>query len=736
MDVVGDVSIVFVLKNVFYFSELEEDNEALSEFSHKQLQSDAQSHLMMANQNPTTPATTRAFPTVTQSTIHSIVCDQLHPIIAQALGPSGQTCLFVQYVEQQQHSSSSGEDGSKYKIPQLTISRDGHSMLEHMKFVQHPVHALIKRMTRSVQVMAGDGTKSTVCIASSLLDEAYEMMKNDAIHPKTIAQLYQQLSKLSIERMKSSQYSINILTKEIDGMESVIELDHQALVSLASSVLNTRIEESLIENFANVCVTAIEKLYERKTVKQMKLEQEHSPNKQSSKMIDIICRFDVETYVQYFDGIVIDQGVRHLDMPRELHDCNIVFISEPLELSQRSASQHLNMQFHTAQQRVELVNAERNLINQKVKMIINSGAQVVISIGAIDATSLNMLAEHGIIALRHVKKETATKLAAACGVQFTHNIQRQLTPKTKDQWLAKIGSVQVHDDDSSSFTYFSGLKHRCSTIELYSSTKYTMSTLYHSLRNTLKVLQNAFEDGQLVPGGGSVDMLIASHIRSMANGDHFPDAISRKIAHSYANAIENAVPGNLCKNASFNICATLSEWRERVRDEQSFMTIDLYQYPVHFHNPKEIGLYDSLRVKIQSYHQSTDMVTALLDIDYMIMAGDLTSTNQPKREMEKHASQSEEHPTKQAQKWQYRRYVPKFNKDVSWSKHEKEAFRRREAKFYSKQERERRKKIEELEKAMSPSAVQDTSSTQRQQEEMERRKREMGLQGYNVDPFE
>lgn len=660
------------------------------------------------------------FPTATQSVIHSILCDQVCPVIGQAMGPCGQTCLFVHY-------SSQEVDNYAYKIPQLTISRDGHFLLDNMRS-NHPVSALLKRMTRSVQTMAGDGTKGAICMAGALIGEAFDMMRNDAIHPKTIARIYQQLTKQSIEKMKK-EHTVHILKTEQVSLDSFVDIDKEYLISLAESVLRTRIEESLISNFAAVCVTAIQRLYEKKTVKQMKMEQESilSTNT-SSKAIDIICRYDVETFVQHFDGIVIDQGVRDIDMPRLLTDSLVVFISEPLELAQRSNTQHLNMQFHTAQQRVELVNAERSMINNRINAIIDSGAKVVISIDAIDATSLNIFAQHGVIALRHVRKETAHKLAACCGVKFIHNILKQLTLGQKDQFLAKIGCVEVQEDQSSAYTYFSGLPQSVSTIELFAPTTYTVETLRKVLRNTLKVLQNAFEDCQIIPGGGCVDMSIASYIRSIASTDSFPDPISKKIVHSFANAIENAVPGNLCRNSSFNVCTTLAEWRQKIEDESYLTTIDLYQFPIQFHNPQTIGLYDSLRVKIQSYHQCADIVSALLDIDYMVLSGDLT----PQSIRTTPTSRPES--AEKNKKWQYRRYTPKINKEINWSKHDKEVFQKREDKFYSRQERERRKKIEGLENMEAP--IKGISSTQKHQSEIDRRKREMGIQGYNVDPFE
>jgi chaperonin GroEL (HSP60 family) len=89
-------------------------------------------------------------------------------------------------------------------------------------------------------------------------------------------------------------------------------------------------------------------------------------------------------------------------MPKLLKKCKILLYQEPLELEKQTSKTY--MQFHTAQERLELTMGERKLVDDKVSAIIKTGANVVISTEAIDDIALGNFADHNIIALRHVSK--------------------------------------------------------------------------------------------------------------------------------------------------------------------------------------------------------------------------------------------------------------------------------------------------------------------------------------------
>jgi chaperonin GroEL (HSP60 family) len=381
-------------------------------------------------------------------------------------------------------------------------------------------------------------------------------------------------------------------------------------------------------------------VYEGKTIRKLKEEQEQIRYSNAAAAavvgttgaIDIITRYDIETSVQYLDGILLNQGVRHPNMPTCLSDCRILFITEPLELVQRSTAQNMDMQFHTARQRVELINAERDLIDKKIQCLLSSGANVIISTNAIDSISLNAFAKNGIMAFRHVRQDLFEKLARCSGATIIHSILNQIT--SKESFMGHASQVSIEEEGEGKYSlpyiHFTGLSQKNATIVLSAPTKHVLQYMYRALKNTCKVLQNAYEDCLIIPGGGSVDMALANYVRSLCDNssNDLNDSVSKRICQGFASALEHAVPGNLCRNSGFNVYQALEQWKQELIQMQkinkkALLTINLFEYPFEFYDPIEKGIWDSLRVKIQYLYQCVDMVSTLLSIDYLVKAEDL-----------------------------------------------------------------------------------------------------------------
>jgi T-complex protein 1 subunit zeta len=132
-------------------------------------------------------------------------------------------------------------------------------------------------------------------------------------------------------------------------------------------------------------------------------------------------KMDVET--QFVNGLVLDHGARHPDMKKYAENCYILTCNVSLEYEKTEVNSHF--EFSTAEQRQKLVEAERRVVDERVKKIIEfknhvcgddtSKNFVVINQNGIDPMSLDMLQKAGIIALRRAKRRNMERLTLACG---------------------------------------------------------------------------------------------------------------------------------------------------------------------------------------------------------------------------------------------------------------------------------------------------------------------------------
>lgn len=97
-------------------------------------------------------------------------------------------------------------------------------------------------------------------------------------------------------------------------------------------------------------------------------------------------------------------------------------INESLNIEKPSSGTF--MEFHTAQERLDLLKGERDVIDKKVESLIKTGANVIISTNAIDNISLYKFSRNGIIALRHVNKDLFEKVLKAVGGKAIYSINQ------------------------------------------------------------------------------------------------------------------------------------------------------------------------------------------------------------------------------------------------------------------------------------------------------------------------
>lgn len=304
-------------------------------------------------------------------------------------------------------------------------------------------------------------------------------------------------------------------------------------------------------------------------------------------------------------------------------------------------------------------------------------------------------------------------------------------------------------------------------------------SMHNACMNTLNILRNTFEDCLVAPGAGATEMALAHRVRQRAA--KLDDLLDRKVFMSVSKALELSVPAALCANSGFVTQQCIDQWRRELSQEapRTFVGIDIHSYPPAFIDPLHCGVLDSMRTKIQIVAKSMETLTVLLKIDAIIRAESLskkTSQSQNSRQQQHQAhsvpvhtwSREEEeegandddddkefrtdfqtsrdpdfHPIArpQAQQvsphptaWRYRRYQPGFDRKSAWSQEAKDRVRRKDEKFYSAQETQRRQFFEKNFALVDPRESEYRKYQQQAEHELHRRRREAGL-GYNLDPF-
>merc|ERR1712144_32123 len=287
----------------------------------------------------------------------------------------------------------------------VRLTKDGNSLLGNMQ-IQHPTATLIARAATAQDDMVGDGTSTAVVFIGELLKQADRYL-SEGVHPRLIAEGFDIAKTLAIEFL--------------DKFKIDKEVDRELLISVARTSLRTKVHQELADLLTEIVVDAV--LTIRREDEPIDL---HMVEVQSMKH-----RLSVET--KLVRGIVFDHGARHPDMPKRVENCYVFACNVELEYEKTEVNS--SFFYNSAEQRERMVEAERKVVDDRCRKIIELKKQVcdgtdknfvVINMRGIDPMSLDMFAKEGIIALRRAKRRNMERLALAAGctcVQAVEDLQ-------------------------------------------------------------------------------------------------------------------------------------------------------------------------------------------------------------------------------------------------------------------------------------------------------------------------
>ncbi|GAA5903803.1 hypothetical protein JCM6882_001319 [Rhodosporidiobolus microsporus] len=502
---------------------------------------------------------------------------------------------------------------------QLKMTKDGKVLLSEMQ-IQNPTAALIARTAVAQDEMTGDGTTSVVLLVGELLSQSLRYT-TEGVHPRVLAD--------GIEVAK------NALTSFLDAFKVPFSAGaspaHETLVGVAYTSLATKVHKSLAKGLAQAVVDAVLAIRQPKEggSSEEGVEGEFDPI--DLHMVELMkMQHMTDTDTRLIKGLVLDHGPRHPDMPKRLENCYILTLNVSLEYEKTEVNS--GFFYSSAEQREKLVESERRFTDAKVRKIIElkqavcdaaldaEGREknpaekksfVVINQKGIDPLSLDMLAKQGIMALRRAKRRNMERLQLVCGGVACNSVD-DLTPDV----LGHAGLVYEHTLGEEKFTFVEEVKDPKSvTLLVKGPNAHTISQTTDAIRDGLRAVKNALEDGSLVPGAGAFEVAAHAHL----SGEVKKSAKGRaKLGvQAFADALL-IVPKTLAVNAGLDVQDAVVALQDEA-GEGHVVGLDLATgEPL---DPVTEGIWDNYRVKRHMIHSAAVIASNLLITDEMMRAG-------------------------------------------------------------------------------------------------------------------
>jgi thermosome len=498
-------------------------------------------------------------------------------VVRSSLGPRGMDKMLV---------SSTGD---------VTITNDGATILKDID-VEHPIAKMMVEVAKSVDNEAGDGTKSVVVVAGSLIENAEELINKD-VHPTIVVEGFRAASKKAIDFLKK-------ISIEIDPKDRAF-LNKIAMTSMASKMVTTN-SKVLSVIVVDAAMNVADELDENKfkiDIDNIKVEKKTGGTIHDTRLIQ---------------GIVIDKEIAHAGMPKKIQGAKIVLLNFALEIEKTKSDSKLNIS--SPDQMQNFLNEEEKMLESMVNRISASGANVVLCQKGIDDIVQHYLAKEGIIAVKRIKESDMSKLSKATGARIVTNTSEL---SKEDIGLAEL--VEERKIETDKWVFIEGCKNPKSvTILIRGGSQRLVDEAERSIHDAIMAVKCVVEYPFVVVGGGASEAIVSRKLKEWS-----ASLASRQqlAVEKYADAVES-IPLALAENAGMSAIDAQADLRTKSKEAgKARYGIDAFKGKIADLSTRDI--YEPLTVKNQVINSATEAACMILRIDDIISAAAPTGSAPP-----------------------------------------------------------------------------------------------------------
>lgn len=466
----------------------------------------------------------------------------------------------------------------------VTISNDGATIMALLDVV-HPAARTLVDISLSQDAQVGDGTTTVVILAGTFLEAAKPFVE-EGVHPRQIIASFREACGLAVERLKKMEVSIG------DREEGDIK---EVLKKCAMTSLNSKLVSGEKEFFAQMVVDAVSTLDPQTLdLKLVGMKKVTGGGLRDSFLVDGVA------FKKTFSYAGFEQ------QPKAFTNPKILVLNIELEL--KSEKENAEIRLDDPAKYQSIVDAEWNIIYDKLNKCSESGAQIVLSRLAIGDLGTQFFADRNIFCAGRVPMEDLARVSKATGAK----VQTTVNSMSPDV-LGSCGSFEEKQVGGERYNLFTGCEQaRTATIVLRGGSEQFIDEAERSLHDAVMIVRRAMKNSRIVAGGGANDMEISRHLRAYA---HSIEGKAQLFINAYAKAME-IIPRQLCDNAGFDATDVLN----RLRQKHASADGEGQNFGVDVNTGGVVDTYNSFVwepsvVKINALQAATEAACLVLSID-------------------------------------------------------------------------------------------------------------------------
>ncbi|CAH0381681.1 unnamed protein product [Bemisia tabaci] len=467
----------------------------------------------------------------------------------------------------------------------IVMTNDGNAILREIT-VQHPAGKSLIEIARTQDEEVGDGTTSVIVLAGEMLAVAEQFLEQK-MHPTVIIKAYRQ----ALEDM------IAILQDKIS-----IPLDRNnraKVMEVVKSCVGTKFIGRWSDLAVKIALDAVETVtLEENGRKEIDIKRYAKVEKIPGGSIE-----DSEV----LRGVMINKDVTHPKMRRYIKNPRIVLLDCTLEYKKGESQTNVEIMKETDFTRI--LQLEEEYVEKICADIIAVKPDIVFTEKGISDLAQHYLLKAGITALRRLRKSDNNRVARACGATIVNR-----TEELKEEDVGtKAGLFEIKKLGDEYFCFITECQDpKACTILLRGASKDILNETERNLQDALNVARNIMMEPKLVPGGGAVEMAVSQALTEKSKS---VEGVSQWPYRAVAQALE-IIPRTLTQNCGANTIRTLTALRAKHATGGS--TWGINGETGQLVDMKELGVWEPLSVKLQTYKTAVETAILLLRIDDIV----------------------------------------------------------------------------------------------------------------------
>ena len=449
--------------------------------------------------------------------------------------------------------------------------------------IVHPAARILTDIARSQDAEVGDGTTSVVVLAGEILKEIKDYVEQ-GVSSQTIVKGLRRASNMAINKI----VEIAVDTAEANQRET--------LQKLAATAMSSKLIHRNSTFFTKMVVDAV-----------LSLDQDDL----NEKLIGVkkITGGALQDSL-FVNGVAFKKTFSYAgfeQQPKSFKNPKIVCLNVELEL--KSEKDNAEVRVEQVSEYQAIVDAEWQIIFNKMEALYKTGAKVVLSKLPIGDLATQYFADRDVFCAGRVASDDLERVCQATGASIQSTCS-DIHPK-------HLGTCDIFEErqiGGERFNFFEGCPAaKTCTLVLRGGAEQFIAEVERSLHDAIMIVKRAIKNRTLVAGGGACEMEISSHLHAFAD-KNVPHK-QQSIIKAFAKALE-VIPRQLCDNAGFDATDVLNRLRVEHKKGNTWAGVDFVHEGIA--NNMDAFVWEPSLVKINAISAATEAACLILSVDETI----------------------------------------------------------------------------------------------------------------------